>query len=93
MKFSMMSAEEHFDCAARIFAYQKLIFDGAIERDRQYPETLVPGMTHLNSWAVPQDLREQDAFEILNEKRDELIAEMEPDAIAKQAAKCMQLVE
>ena len=94
LSFAAMSHDEHLSCAAQISAFDRLLVSGKAETlpagtgDRR-----IGMMTHLNAFAVPQDIREPDAFAALNELRDTLLAEREPDEIRSKAIDCIDLAQ
>ena len=86
-------ADDHFTCAAMIAALDQLV------ASRQVPQEAVPantrltvGMTHLNAWAIPNNLQEKEAFEKVKEERSRLIATLTPAEITARAKTCIDSV-
>jgi hypothetical protein len=86
-------SDDHFSCAAIIGALDQLVATG------QVPQEVVPagtrltvGMTHLNAWAISNNLREKDAFEKVKEERSRLIATLSPAEITARAKACIDRV-
>lgn len=83
--------DTHFTCAAMISAADGLITagrlpSGAINTDK----ALLAAMTHLNAWAIPNDINEADAFDAVKKERDRLLAEFPPQEIASRAKRCVE---
>nr|WP_137676064.1 hypothetical protein [Parerythrobacter lutipelagi] len=91
LSFSSMSTDDHLRCAAQISGYDQLLRDGQLDPlPDGSGDRLVGLMTHLNAYSVPQDIREADAFDALNELRDKVLAAESPEAIRSAASVCIE---
>lgn len=92
--FEDLSYDEHLRCAALISAYNGLANSSVVkpdpERDPRQLETMA---WHINAYAVPQDIREDDAFLALKRLREELVATQSSQEILDEARICMDVVE
>ena len=83
----------HLECAAWISAAQhnsiRKIHPAPAAFDRA---SLAAMMTHLNSWAVPAGIAEQEAMAALHERRDTLLAEP-PARVLEQASACVARID
>jgi len=83
------SGGSHIDCAALISAANRLVLKGKAEKDAVLEKhSLVAMMTHLNTYAVPKGLSEQQAFAELNALRASLLKTQAPDNIMRRARRC-----
>lgn len=83
--------KDHFHCAATIAAYMDLTLRKEIEHDRElFPRSVTAQMVHLNNWAMPQGLREKDAFARVNEERDSILASRSAEEIVAEARACVE---
>ncbi|MCR2832908.1 hypothetical protein [Parerythrobacter lacustris] len=90
VSLAAMSEEEHLACAAKISAFDRLLGEGKVAAMPDGTgDRLVAMMTHLNSYAIPQNIREPDAFAALNALREQFLAEQKPDAIRADAMECI----
>lgn len=79
------------DCAALISAANQLSVKGKLETDAEFDgKALVSSMTYLNAYAIPAGIREANAFEKLNSRRDELIDTTLPSSILDRAKACVR---
>ncbi len=82
--------DDHFTCAAMIAALDQLIASGEVPQEAVPANArLTVGMTHLNAWAIPNNLHEKDAFEKVKEERSRLIATLTPAEITTRAKACI----
>jgi hypothetical protein len=82
--------DDHFTCAAMIAALDQLIASGEVPQEAVPANArLTVGMTHLNAWAIPNNLQEKDAFEKVKEERSRLIATLTPAEITARAKACI----
>ena len=82
--------DDHFTCAAMIGALDQLVASGQVPQDAVPAATrLTAGMTHLNAWAIPNNLQEKEAFEKVKEERSRLIATLAPAEITGRAKACI----
>lgn len=87
--FDDMTAEEHLACAVDISAWTYLVADGKLPEEREMISQAVLAVAwHHNAFAVPQSKGEQ--YDLVNRKRDELLAGDRPDAIAARARVCIE---
>ena len=85
--------DDHFTCAAMIGALDQLVVSGQVAQDAVPAGTrLTAGMTHLNSWAIPNNLEEKEAFESVKQERSRLIATLTPAEITGRAKACIESV-
>ena len=92
--FDAMSHDEHLRCAAQINGYERLMSGGQVEREPEFlSKALAAYMTHLNAYAVPQGIAEQDAFAKLNQLRDDLLVKEKPAALREAALACIEAFE
>jgi len=86
--------DDHFSCAALIGALDQLVASGQVPQDAVPANTrLTAGMTHLNAWAIPNNLQEKEAFEKVKEERSRLIATLSPAEIIERAKACIDSVK
>lgn len=86
--FDAMSGDEHLACAVDISAYTYLIADGKVPENREMAGQAALALAwHHNAYAIPQDRGEQG--DLINRKREELMASDEADAIAARAVACI----
>ena len=84
--------DDHFTCAAMIGAHDQLVASGQVPQEAVLAGTrLTVGMTHLNAWAISNNLREE-AFEKVKEERSRLIATLSPAEITARAKACIDSV-
>ena len=85
--------DDHFTCAAMIAALDQLVTSGQVPQDAVPAGTrLTVGMTHLNAWAIPNNLQEKEAFEKVKEERSRLIATLTSAEITARAKACVDSV-
>jgi hypothetical protein len=86
------SAEtSNLECAAVISAASQLAGKRKLKTDAEFDKkALASGMTHLNTYAIPKGMSEKEAFEHLNARRAELIAEASPSDILQRAKTCIE---
>ena len=85
--------DDHFTCAAMIGALDQLVASGQVPQEAVPANTrLTVGMTHLNAWAIPNNLQEKEAFEKVKEERSRLIATLTPAEITGRAKACIDSV-
>ena len=85
--------DDHFTCAAMISALDQLVARGQVPQEAVPSGTrLTVGMTHLNAWAIPNNLQEKEAFEKVNEERLRLIATLTPAEITTRAKACIDSI-
>ena len=85
--------DDHFTCAAMIGALDQLVASGEVAQESIAANMrLTAGMTHLNAWAIPNDLQEKEAFEKVKEERSRLIATLTPAEIVERAKACVDSV-
>ena len=84
--------DRNLQCAALISAASHLASKGQIQLGAgSQNQMLISMMTHLNQYAVPKGLPEQDAFAELNTLREDLMNTMKPEAIHAKARACVRL--
>ena len=82
--------DDHFTCAAMISAADRLVGAGKLGGDAlPVDKMLAASMGHLNAWAIPKGLKEEEAFEAVNKERERLLADLEPEEIATRARACI----
>ena len=87
--FESMSDEQHLECAIAISAYSYLHRDGILPEDRQLPKDgLHSLMWHNNAYAISRDLGEKTVADLINQGRERLIKNSEPEAIFDLATRC-----
>jgi hypothetical protein len=92
VSFGAMSEEEHLACAAKISAFDRLLGAGKVEpMPDGTGDRLVAMMTHLNAYAIPQNIPEPDAFAALDDLREQVLAEQQPGAIRSDAMACIEV--
>jgi hypothetical protein len=85
--------DDHFTCAAMIAALDQLVASGQVPQDAvPAGKRLTVGMTHLNTWAIRNNLQEKEAFEKVKEERSRLIATLTPAEITARAKVCIDSV-
>ena len=85
--------DDHFTCAAMIGALDQLVASGRVPQEAVPANTrLTVGMTHLNAWAIPNNLQEKEAFDKVKEERSRLIATLTPAEITERAKACIDSV-
>ena len=87
--FDDMTAQEHLACAVDISAWTYLVADGKLPEDRDMALQALLGLAwHHNAYAVT--LGEGEQYDLVNRKRDELLASERPDAIVARARACIE---
>ena len=82
--------DDHFTCAAMIAALDQLVASGQVPQEAVPANTrLTVGMMHLNAWAIPNNLPENEAFKKVKEERSRLIATLTPAEITARAKACI----
>lgn len=88
-----MTYDDHLRCAAMISAFDRQLAQSNIGYgDDIEVDPLVAMMTHLNSYAIPQDLSEGAAFDALHKKRDAIVATQSLEKIRDETRVCLQNV-
>ena len=83
-------SDDHFTCAAMIGALDQLATSGQVPQEAVPAGTrLTAGMTHLNAWAIANNLPEKEAFDRVKEERARLIATLSPAEITERAKACV----
>lgn len=83
-------ADSNLDCAALISAASHLSSRGQLKADPEFDrQALTSSMTYLAAHAIPNGLREPEAFRQVNERRAELIETTTPSAILVRAKTCI----
>lgn len=81
---------DHLRCAAMISAADRLIATGATPADAEFTKAaLVASMTHLNAYAIPKGIPEQDAFAAVDTERTRILAEMQAAQVVAEAKACI----
>lgn len=81
----------NLECAATISAATQLLVRGELETDAEFlSKALYSSMTHLNTYAIPNGLREAEAFEQVNALRDEMMEAQTPSKILSRAKSCIR---
>lgn len=81
---------DHLRCAAMIGAADRLIVTGAAPADAAFSKAaLVAAMTHLNAYAIPKGIPEQDAFMAVDTERTRILAEMKAADVVAEARSCV----
>ena len=87
----MAPRPDNFTCAAMLMAYAGAARDGDIAYDEELvPTSLMSVMYHLNAWAMPQDIREPDAFAQVQEEADRMRAVMSEEELVDYARWCVE---
>lgn len=85
------AADSHLNCAALISAANHLSGAKKLKTDSEFDnQALVSSMTYLASYAIPQNIREDEAFERVNARREDLIDSISPETILKRAKTCIR---
>jgi hypothetical protein len=83
--------DDHFTCAAMISAADHLIVSGRAPADAAIRSNgLVASMRHLNAWAIPNGLRESDAFSRVKKERGRLLGNLSGSKIVARAKVCIR---
>ena len=78
-------------CAAVIAAADQLMNTGKVPRDPVVNDEGLLGLaTHVNVWAIPKGLPEQEAYATVKAERDRIVARTPPDQVMRQARTCVQ---
>lgn len=81
----------NLECAALISAANQLSLRGELDTGSEFDgQALFSGMTHLNNYAIPNQIPETAAFEQMNARRDALIETKSPSSILKSAKSCIR---
>jgi hypothetical protein len=81
---------DNLECAAYISAASLEIAQGAAKADGNFArDANLAMMWHLNSWAVPQNISEPEAFARLKERTNALRESKSADQIVEQAQWCI----
>ncbi|MHA7901467.1 MAG: hypothetical protein ACX94B_16520 [Henriciella sp.] len=81
----------NLECAALINAASQLSARGALDTGPEFDgQALFSGMMHLNTFAIPNQIAENEAFEQMNARRDALIETNSPERILKGAKSCIR---
>jgi len=87
---AVAAGTDHFRCAALIGAADMLMNNGTVPMDEELSKhVLEAGMTHLNAYAIPKQIKEKDAFDAIKAERDRLLAAAAPAEIVEQAKACL----
>lgn len=82
--------DSNLDCAALISAASHLSSRGQLKSDPESDsQALASSMTYLAAHAVPNGLREPEAFKQVGARRAELIATTSPSTILARAKTCI----
>jgi hypothetical protein len=82
--------DSNLDCAALISAASHLSSSGQLKADPEFDsQALVSSMTYVAAHAIPNGLREPEAFRQVDERRAELIETTTPSAILARAKTCI----
>lgn len=82
---------DNFGCAAMLVAYTHALRDGDIAHDKELtPQAYMAVMFHLNAWAIPQDIREREAFAQINAEADRIRGETGAEEIVETARWCVE---
>lgn len=83
-------ADSNLDCAALISAANQLSLNGQLKSDPEFDsQTLASSMMYLNAHAIPNGLREAEAFKQVNTRRAELVETTSPSIILDRAKTCI----
>ncbi len=83
-------ADDHVTCAAMISAADRLVATEQVAPDEAVTrDGLLAMMTHLNAWAIPNDVSEKEAFARLNLERDRLTETVPPKDVVTRAHACI----
>lgn len=78
-------------CSATISAASHLSSRGLIETSASFDkQALFSIMMHLNTFAIPNGVREPDAMALLKAHREALLADTSPSKIYKEAEACIR---
>jgi len=84
-------AESDLDCAALISAVSQLSLKGQMESEPDFhSKALTSSMMYLNAHAIPNGLREAEAFKQVRVRRAELIETTSPSTILLRAKTCLE---
>jgi len=82
--------DSNLDCAALISAASHLASKGQLKADPHFDSrALTSSMTYLAAHAIPNGLREPEAFRQVDARRAELIETTTPSAILVRAKTCI----
>ena len=91
--FARMTGQDHLRCAAAISAYTYLVRDGVASDDPLIMRYALERIGwHTNSFAIPANLEEGEAFAMVNEMRGEIIASTPADRIREMALSCSAVI-
>lgn len=83
-------AESNLDCAALISAVSQFSLTGQLDPEPDFEsEALASSMMYLNAHAIPNGLREAEAFSRVKARRAELNETVSPLSISARAEICM----
>ncbi|MEO1552850.1 MAG: hypothetical protein AAFR82_02870 [Pseudomonadota bacterium] len=81
----------NLECAASISAVSQLAVKGELDTDAEFQsKSLYSLMTHLNKYAIPNGLREAEAFEQVNTLRDSMMETQTPSKLLNRAKSCIR---
>ena len=81
----------NLECAALINAASQLSSRGELDTGAEFDsQALFSGMMHLNTYAIPNQITETEAFEQMNALREALIKTNSPSRILKGAKSCVR---
>ncbi len=81
---------DNFGCTATLAAYTHAVRDGDIAHDKELtPQAYMAVMFHLNAWAIPQDIREREAFAQINAEADRIRGEISAEEVVETARWCI----
>jgi hypothetical protein len=87
---SAEKADSNLDCAAMISAANQLSLNGQLKSDPEFDsQALASSMMYLNAHAIPNGLREAEAFKQVNARRAELVDTTSPSTILDRAKTCI----
>ena len=69
--------------------------DGVVGTDQANDELIArrgleSSMRHLNAWAIPKGMKENEAFEAVKKERDRLLGSLPPKEIIERAERCIE---
>lgn len=82
---------DNFGCAAMLTAYAQAVREGDIAHDNELtPQAYMAVMFHLNAWAMPQNIRETEAFAQVNAEAERIRADTRAEDIVETARWCAE---
>ena len=81
---------DHLDCAAYLSAEQNLVQTGALDIEPEFRNSLyLTMMWYINAHAIPQGIREDEAFAQLKSRTAEIIEQQSASQIDQIARQCI----